>query len=228
MESQISHRQEASQTRLRGFLRRMYHIEPGCPSNQGRIPDSDILGCTVIISVQANSTYLFIPLAGAGGPLGVHSLDKKGRLPTRLPAFSSGSALVSFELDPFDRSKAYVAGDDGKIRIFEVPRDGFPKDNVDSAPAVILEGREHLASAYECWVSLTGYTDPKMDRLVILRAHPTSQDVLLSVSDDFGHAVLRVWDVAQRTAALHVSIGKHSVCRSYCLLKTSSLNGLGA
>jgi coronin-7 len=51
----------------------------------------------------------------------------------------------------------------------------------------------------------------KMDKLIHLRAHPTAKDILLSVSDDFGQATLRVWDVAQRSATLQVSIEKASV-----------------
>jgi coronin-7 len=67
----------------------------------------------------ANSEVLCYPLAGAGGRLAMHPVAQIGRMPTLPQHVECGSAVVAFELDPFQPSRVFAASEDSKIRIFE-------------------------------------------------------------------------------------------------------------
>lgn len=79
--------------------------------------------------LRCNPCFLVFPLDGAGGRIAAHPLKKVGRLPAVIPAFVCGANLSALELDPFDHQRIYVACDDSKIRMFEVPEDGLVEDS---------------------------------------------------------------------------------------------------
>lgn len=89
-------------------------------------------------SSQANRLFMYFPLAGPGGRLGVHPVAAKGRLPTQIPSLAVGATIVDFELDPFDETRVFIASDDSKIRVFASPREGFEGDRGDAL--MVLSG----------------------------------------------------------------------------------------
>ncbi|KAI9618884.1 hypothetical protein H4Q26_012138 [Puccinia striiformis f. sp. tritici PST-130] len=56
----------------------------------------------------------------------------KGRLPTRLPCLINEANIVAFEVDQLDQGRVYVAGEDGKVRIFRVPEHGLGEDSLNA------------------------------------------------------------------------------------------------
>ncbi|POW08779.1 hypothetical protein PSTT_07264, partial [Puccinia striiformis] len=77
--------------------------------------------------IKCTSNFFLVPIGGPGGRLGVYHLMNKGRLPTRLPCLINEANIVAFEVDQLDQGRVYVAGEDGKVRIFRVPEHGLEK-----------------------------------------------------------------------------------------------------
>ncbi|EGG00921.1 uncharacterized protein MELLADRAFT_92887 [Melampsora larici-populina 98AG31] len=125
--------------------------------------------------IKSTPRYCYVPLGGAGGKLGVIEVQKKGRLPTHLPAFLSQTDLVSFEVDLLVEGRVFVGGLDGKVRVFQVPEDGLKSD---------IEEVQMMLS------------DPKIDRIHIIKAHPIAKDIIFVISEDQGEPTLRIWDVS--------------------------------
>lgn len=90
--------------------------------------------------VQASPLYFFFPLSGPGGRLAVHPISAVGRLPTLIPALVSGATVVEFELDPFDPTRVFVAADDSRVRVFELPSDGKGLAEDTTEVVKVLEG----------------------------------------------------------------------------------------
>lgn len=85
-----------------------------------------------LFASQANRSFLFFPLGGPGGRLAVHPFSATGRLPTHIPAVVCGATIVDFEISPFDQRQVFVASDDSKIRVFELPEGGIEEDTGDA------------------------------------------------------------------------------------------------
>ena len=86
--------------------------------------------------IAVSPRFFFIPLSGAGGRLGVHPLDKQGRLPLQVPSFQHGAGLGDFVLDPFDAGQIITSAADGVIRRWRVP--SLPEDGQEW-PASLAE-----------------------------------------------------------------------------------------
>ncbi|SCZ98655.1 BZ3500_MvSof-1268-A1-R1_Chr3-1g05529 [Microbotryum saponariae] len=157
-----------------------YHVVHGLNATVGA--DTQML--------KANSFHMFFPLSGAGGRLGVHPLAASGRLPTSIPSLVCGATIISFELDPFDPRRVFIASDDSKIRVFELPEGGLEADCGEIA--AVLQ-------------------DPGLDRIVELKHHPTARNTLLSISDDHGHPSARIWDHSAGSVLTSVALPKGGV-----------------
>lgn len=121
----------------RSFLAGKTHLKP-------EYEDVHNISNTIRASVQllkANMKYLFYPLSGPGGRLGYHPVEKKGRLPVQIPCITSGHDIVDFDLDPFKDEKVFIAGSDGKIRVFEVKEEGESTDQLLSEASINLDGK---------------------------------------------------------------------------------------
>lgn len=118
----------------RAFLAGKTHLKP-------EYEDVHNINSTTSASVQllkANTKYFFYPLSGPGGRLAYHAISAKGRLPVQIPCIGSGHDIVDFALDPFKDERVFIAGSDGKVRVFEVAESRAE----ESTPAVItLEGK---------------------------------------------------------------------------------------
>lgn len=145
--------------------------------NAGVGPDMDLF--------KASTLYFFYPLAGPGGRLAVHPIAAKGRLPTHIPGLVCGSGITDYALDPFDPARVFVACEDSAVRVWSVPSD-------------------LSADMDACAKTLS---DSSMDKVTLLRPHPTASDLLLTVSNDRGDPSLRVWDVTKGNVVLKRSVG---------------------
>lgn len=108
-----------------------------------------------------------------------------------------GGTITQFETDPFNPGRVFVAGDDGAIRVFNLPNEAPDDGTTISEAAHTLSGKRshprHPLTGNEKTDALTA--DGKMDRVVELRRHPTASDLLLSLSDDRGKPTGRLWNV---------------------------------
>lgn len=118
----------------RAFLAGKTHLKP-------EYEDVHNINSTTSASVQllkANTKYFFYPLAGPGGRLAYHEIKQKGRFPVQIPCIGSGHDIVDFAFDPFNESRVFIAGSDGRVRVFELTDDG--QEEV-TGPATVLDGK---------------------------------------------------------------------------------------
>lgn len=119
----------------------------------------------------ANSQRVAVPLAIAGGQIAVFELSQPGKLPdTALPTIQNGVNVADLCWDPFDTHRLAVAGDDAKIRVWQVPKGGLVETLTE--PECILQG--HTEKIYS------------------IRFHPLAAGLLASSSYDLS---LRLWDL---------------------------------
>ncbi|OAV92610.1 hypothetical protein PTTG_04159 [Puccinia triticina 1-1 BBBD Race 1] len=126
--------------------------------------------------IKSTSSFFLVPIGGPGGRLGVHQMINKGRLPTRLPCLINVANIVAFEVDQLDQGRVYVAGDDSKVRVFRVPKEGLQEDCLNT---------ELILSTLN------------MDRISLIKPHPTAKDILLTISEDRNKPCIRLWYTGQ-------------------------------
>lgn len=54
-----------------------------------------------------------------------------------------GATVVDFEISPFEQRQVFVASDDSKIRVFELPEGGIEEDTGDAK--WVLGGEQSLS-----------------------------------------------------------------------------------
>uniref|UniRef100_UPI003AAE8195 coronin-7-like isoform X2 n=1 Tax=Centroberyx gerrardi TaxID=166262 RepID=UPI003AAE8195 len=119
----------------------------------------------------ANRQRVAVPLAISGGQIAVFELSRPGKLTdTALPTIQNSVNVVDFCWDPFDTHRLAVAGDDAKIRVWQVPDGGLTETLTE--PEVILQG--HTEKIYS------------------IKFHPLASGLLVSSSYD---QTVRVWDL---------------------------------
>ncbi|XP_045676611.1 coronin-7 isoform X2 [Phyllostomus hastatus] len=128
----------------------------------------------------ANHLRVAVPLLSSGGQVAVLELQKPGRLPdTALPTLQNGTAVTDLAWDPFNPHRLAVAGEDARIRLWQVPPDGL--EEVLTIPEAVL----------------TGHTE----KIYSLRFHPLAADLLASSSYDL---TIRIWDLQARVERLRL------------------------
>ncbi|KAH8917736.1 DUF1900-domain-containing protein [Atractiella rhizophila] len=159
-----------------------------------KVDYDDLKGLSTIASPDAslfktNTKFMAFPLSGPGGKVGVHAINKTGRLPTILPAVTSGTGVSDFEWDWFDENLLWVSGDDGKIRSFRIPQDGLDPEAGDLGETEnVLEGG--------------------MDKVTEIRSHPTVKGLLMSLSHDRGTSQITVWKTADGSIGKRVPVNE--------------------
>ncbi|KAG1055944.1 hypothetical protein G6F43_002125 [Rhizopus delemar] len=131
--------------------------------------------------IQTSSKFIAVPISGPGGRVGIINAQKPGRLPTHIPCVLCGSEVTNFKFDPFDHNRLVTVSLDNKIRVWDIPDAGIEED---------LEEPQHILA------------DISMDKLHLLEFHPTSKDVLLTVSQDIDNPTIRIWDLKEKIAKL--------------------------
>uniref|UniRef100_A0A8D0A2X5 Coronin-7 n=1 Tax=Sander lucioperca TaxID=283035 RepID=A0A8D0A2X5_SANLU len=85
-----------------------------------------------------NRQRVAVPLAISGGQIGIFERSQPGRLPeTALSTIQNSVNVVDLSWDPFDTHRLAVAGDDAKIRVWQVPEGGLKETLTE--PEVILQ-----------------------------------------------------------------------------------------
>uniref|UniRef100_A0A672RXY0 Coronin n=1 Tax=Sinocyclocheilus grahami TaxID=75366 RepID=A0A672RXY0_SINGR len=119
----------------------------------------------------ANGERVAVPLAIAGGQIAVFELSQPGKLPdTALPTIQNSVNVADFCWDPFDTHKLVVAGDDAKIRVWQIPKGGLMETLTE--PECVLRG--HTEKIYS------------------IKFHPHASSLLASSSYDL---TVRLWSL---------------------------------
>ncbi|KAF1379510.1 hypothetical protein PFLUV_G00176790 [Perca fluviatilis] len=121
-----------------------------------------------------NRQRVAVPLAISGGQIGIFERSQPGRLPeTALSTIQNSVNVVDLSWDPFDTHRLAVAGDDAKIRVWQVPEGGLKETLTE--PEVILQG--HTEKIYS------------------IKFHPLASGLLVSSSYDL---TVRLWNLESR------------------------------
>lgn len=119
----------------------------------------------------ANSKYVAVPLSTSGGQIAVFERSKPGRLPdTNVPTVQNSANVADLCWDPFNPHRLAVAGEDAKIRLWQVPEGGLVETLTE--PDLILQG--HTEKIYS------------------IKFHPLASGLLVSSSYDLS---VRLWSL---------------------------------
>ncbi|XP_067089759.1 coronin-7-like [Osmerus mordax] len=118
-----------------------------------------------------NRQRVAVPLAISGGQIAIFELAQPGKLPdTALPTIQNSVNVADFSWDPFKTHRLVVAGEDAKIRVWQVPEGGLTETLTE--PECILQG--HTEKIYS------------------IKFHPLASGLLASSSYDL---TVRLWDL---------------------------------
>ncbi|XP_047213086.1 coronin-7-like isoform X2 [Girardinichthys multiradiatus] len=118
-----------------------------------------------------NRQRVAVPLAISGGQIAVFERSGPGRQPdTALPTIQNSVNVADLSWDPFDAHRLAVAGDDAKIRVWQVPKGGLKETLTE--PKLVLQG--HTEKIYS------------------IKFHPLASGVLVSSSYDL---TVRLWNL---------------------------------
>ncbi|KAM4535896.1 coronin-7-like isoform 1-T1 [Fundulus diaphanus] len=118
-----------------------------------------------------NRQRVAVPLAISGGQIAVFERSGPGRQPdTALPTIQNSVNVADLCWDPFDSHRLAVAGDDAKIRLWQVPEGGLEETLTE--PKLILQG--HTEKIYS------------------IKFHPLASGIMVSSSYDL---TVRLWNL---------------------------------
>lgn len=119
----------------------------------------------------ANSKHVAVPLSTSGGQIAVFERSKPGRQPdTNVPTVQNSVNVADLCWDPFNPHRLAVAGEDAKIRVWQVPEGGLVETLTE--PELILQG--HTEKIYS------------------IKFHPLASGLLVSSSYDL---TVRLWSL---------------------------------
>lgn len=140
---------------------------------------------------------LFISIcweAGGGGAFAVIPLSKTGKVTTDLPLFTGHSASVlETDFNPFNDYVIASCGEDAKIMIWNIPKEGSIQNT--STPAGTLTGHER--------------------KIHNISFHPSAQSVIASASSDL---TVKTWDIEKGKSCGGNMVHPdtiHSMCWNY-------------
>ncbi|KAM3916335.1 coronin-7-like [Leptodactylus fuscus] len=117
-----------------------------------------------------NHQRMAVPLAVAGGQVAVLELSQPGRLPDTLPTVQNSVPVTDLTWDPFNPHRLVTGGEDGRIRVWEIPQHGLKETLTEPQSALAVHN----------------------ERIYTVRFHPCASDILVSSSYDL---TLRVWNL---------------------------------
>ncbi|XP_057672964.1 coronin-7-like isoform X3 [Corythoichthys intestinalis] len=118
-----------------------------------------------------NRLHAAVPLAISGGQIAIFERSRPGKLPdTAMPTVQNSVNVADLCWDPFDAHRLAVAGEDAKIRVWQVPQDGLKETLTE--PELVLQG--HTEKIYS------------------IKFHPLARDLLVSSSYDL---TVRIWNL---------------------------------
>ncbi|KAM9780059.1 coronin-7 [Neosynchiropus ocellatus] len=120
----------------------------------------------------ANGKRVAVPLSISGGQIAVFERSEPGRLPdTAVPTVQNSVNVADLCWDPFNAHRLAVAGEDAKIRVWQIPEGGLKETLTE--PELILQG--HTEKIYS------------------IKFHPLASDLMVSSSYDL---TVRLWNLA--------------------------------
>ncbi|KAM6904962.1 coronin-7-like isoform 1-T1 [Xenentodon cancila] len=118
-----------------------------------------------------NRQRVAVPLSISGGQIAIYERSQPGRQPdSALPTIQNSVNVADFSWDPFDTHRLAVAGDDAKIRLWQVPQGGLKETLTE--PELILQG--HTEKIYS------------------VKFHPLASGLMVSSSYDL---TVRLWNL---------------------------------
>ena len=134
--------------------------------------------------IKASAKYFCVGMAGGGGPMVVHRLDRPGRFEVATCAYVTGhsGAVLDMDWNPFDDGMMATASEDTNIKLWSIPEDWEPCDENGNAKAG--------TGLSESLMDLDAHTK----KVTLLRFHPTASSTLLSTSGDL---TVKTWDIEQ-------------------------------
>ncbi|QPG76388.1 hypothetical protein FOA43_003777 [Brettanomyces nanus] len=147
--------------------------------------------------LQCNGKYIIINANGIGSIV-VVPVGETGKAPEKVPMFRghAGGSVMDTAFDPFDDQKFASTGEDGKILLWEIPKDysfihNDPKNIVDVKPVG----------------ELTGHTR----KVGHVAYNPVAKDVLASSAFDYS---VKIWNAA--TKLCEVNLQHRDFVTSFC------------
>jgi coronin-7 len=136
-------------------------------------------------AIAGNNQWIGVSWQGVGGRIALFNVEKdKGRAPTsEFGMLETGSAVLDFTFNPFKSNQLITGGENGLIKIWEIPDTGLKslKTNLKEAHAQ-LRGHQH--------------------KIVTTEFHPLAQHLLLSTSGDL---TAKLWDISTQQDFLTLS-----------------------
>lgn len=131
--------------------------------------------------IDANDTWFAVIWKGNGGRLGVFNVEKdKGRLPAKYSTIETGSNIIDFTFNRFDKNMIATGGDNGTIKIWKIPQEG-----------VLKRGSNLLDSE-------SAFSEHS-NKIVTLDFHPLASNLLLSTSGDL---TAKIWDISASSSSI--------------------------
>ncbi|KAJ3339965.1 Coronin-7 [Gonapodya sp. JEL0774] len=120
--------------------------------------------------------WLVMPVSGPGGKIVVVKGVQEGfgRLPPVPVGLVNGGDVASVAVDESRVGRVICGGEDGKIRVWDIPENGVKEDMY--TPTTLISAHD--------------------SRVNLLLFHPVAQDLLISASPERGEASIKVWDLA--------------------------------
>ncbi|KAK7940387.1 hypothetical protein WMY93_003713 [Mugilogobius chulae] len=118
-----------------------------------------------------NFKHVAVPLSTSGGQIAIFERTNPGKQPdTNVPTIQNSANVADLCWDPFNTHRLAVAGEDAKIRVWQVPEGGLVETLTE--PELILRG--HTEKIYS------------------IRFHPLASGLLVSSSYDL---TVRLWSL---------------------------------
>lgn len=121
--------------------------------------------------IEGNEKRLALPWDAARQVLVLEN-SKHGRVEHSAPKLNNTAPVLDFKFSPFSAEQLTTGGEDGTVRVFEIPEDGLTKTEDPSA-------------------ELTGHLKP----VVCLDYHPCVEGLLATASKD---QTVRIWDLEEQ------------------------------
>jgi len=128
-------------------------------------------------TLAVNNKFFAVPWEGVAGRIGVFPLARKGKFPDKgLSVVETGAKVLDFEFNPFNQRMLVTAGENGHIKVWQIPSDTGLMD---------MQGNLREATA-----DLLSHSH----KVVSVDFHPLANNLLISTSGDL---TAKLWDLAR-------------------------------
>jgi coronin-1B/1C/6 len=147
--------------------------------------------------IQSNGKFIALNSNGIGS-FTVIPVNEVGKAPDKVPMFRghTGGSVLDTAFDPFDDNRIISSGEDGKILIWEIPKDYSyvnvdPENIIDVQPIGLLSGHSRKVGH--------------------LSFNPVAKDVIASSSFDYS---VKIWDLNEKICK--ITLQHKDLITSFC------------